>query len=276
MKIYEYRIVVPTTVDEYSVANLFMIMEKSREESGQGEGVEMIENRPYTRDTESGHFSYKILHFKSGLPGFVRRVIPDKYLHCHERSWNSYPHYHTEYEVPGMGDNFLMVVDSQHITFDPSAEFPDNLTGLSDEQLAQRKVVWLDLVDSEPRSEKNSLRGFSCPEGGVQPLSKCGPPDEGAPPRWTASYAGPMMCCVKVVTFRFKWFMLQTIVEDYTMNTLTHGLFLDAHRDLVRWSGQWFGMTVEDVRTLEREVIEQINALGFEQGEKGDSNGTKG
>ena len=53
MIIKEYRVTLPMTVEEYQVAQLFSVAEASKNETGGGEGVEVIKNEPYkvtTRD----------------------------------------------------------------------------------------------------------------------------------------------------------------------------------------------------------------------------------
>ena len=57
MLIKEYRIPMPLSVEEYRLAQLYMINRKSREESeGAGSGLEIKENKPYTNpDPEAGH-----------------------------------------------------------------------------------------------------------------------------------------------------------------------------------------------------------------------------
>jgi hypothetical protein len=276
MKIYEYRIVIPTTIEKYRIANIYMIAAASREESGQtkGEGIEVRQNEPFANETESGQFTYKIMHFKSRVPSFVRLVLPDKYLHLHERSWNAYPHYLTQYELPGMGSAFVMSVETQHIPYNSSDPFPNNAVGLSPEHLKKRKIVWLDIVDSKPFADPKTIencRGFVCPEGGIPtPLTgdkKGKAADEGKPPVWTKSYTGEMMCCVKVVTFKFKWRGLQNMTESYALNTVYHNIFLSGHRKLTKWAGQWFPMGMEEVREFETRMLEECNQIEYDRDE---------
>jgi hypothetical protein len=275
MKLYEYRIVIPTTIDKYRIANIYMVAATSVQETGQakGEGIEVINNEPFANETESGQFTYKIMHFKSRMPAFVRLVIPDKYLHIHERSWNAYPHYVTKYELPGMGSAFVMSVETQHVPYRPDAPFPDNAVDIPADKLKKRKVVWLDVVDSKPppATPEEDCRGFVCPEGGIAtPLTgdkKGKAADESKPPFWTKSYPGEMMCCVKVVTFKFKWRGIQSVTEKYALNTVYHGIFLGGHRKLTKWAGQWFPMGIEDVRAFEARLLAECNQLEFERDE---------
>ena len=262
----------PTTVDQYKIGSLYMTAQRMKEESQttKGEGIETVKNEPFENDKESGQYTYKIMHFKSRIPKFLRWALPDKYCHCHEKSWNAYPHYHTEYSVPGMGDNLLMHVMSWHVEFKPDEKFPKNLLNLSKEDLKARKVVWLDILDSKPKSDKKEwdVHGWTCPSSGInEPLvgRKKNEPNEDEPPEWTKHFNGPMMCAVKVVKLNFHWRGLQTMVEKYATNTLYHNLFLDSHRAMTKWMDQWGNMTLEQVREFERQRTEETNALTFDK-----------
>ena len=65
MLIKEYRVVLPMTVAEYQVAQLFSVAEASKQETGGGEGIEILENRPYEKDGEKGQYTEKIYHLES-------------------------------------------------------------------------------------------------------------------------------------------------------------------------------------------------------------------
>ncbi|CDW54347.1 protein retinal degeneration B [Trichuris trichiura] len=77
----EYRILLPLSVDEYRVAQLYMIQRKSQEETkGVDSGVEIIVNEPYHHtDGSSGQYTFKIYHIEGHLPGMssvgARRFI---------------------------------------------------------------------------------------------------------------------------------------------------------------------------------------------------------
>jgi hypothetical protein len=62
MLIKEYRIPLPLSLEEYRIAQLYMIQKKSREESeGEESGVKIIENRPYADGPfGSGQYTYKV------------------------------------------------------------------------------------------------------------------------------------------------------------------------------------------------------------------------
>lgn len=260
-----------------------MTAKRSEEESKQvkGEGIETVKNESYTNDKESGTYTYKILHFKSRVPAFMRWAIPDNYCHCHEQSWNAFPHVHTEYKVPGMGDNLFMQVDSYYIPYKNDEPVPDNLLNLSKDELATRQVVYLDILDGKPKPEKNrDLSDWTCEDLNVnekfsnyRPQKKKNPfqidmkksNPELSPPEWTKNFKGEMMVSVKVVRINFLWKGLQTIVESFATTTLYHNLFLENHRAMMSWGSEWAKMSIEDVRKFEKEVYDKTNAQGFER-----------
>lgn len=276
MKIYEYRIICPCTVEQNKIGSIYMTSKRSEEESKQvkGEGVETVNNEPFSNEKESGIYTYKILHFKSRIPSFMRWALPDKYCHCHEKSWNAYPHVHTEYSVPGMGDDLLMNVDSTHLPYKDGEEIPDNSLNLSKEDLAIRKVVYLDILDGRPKPKADrDLSNWACPQLNVnEKFSSFGTKKlivdlypESKPPEWTHNFKGEMMVQIKVVKIKFQWRGLESIVESFATTTFYHNLFLDNTRAMLRWADQWSGMTLDDVKEFERKTYEKTNQQGFEK-----------
>ena len=67
MLIKEYRIPLPMTVEEYRIAQLYMIAKKSSQEStggaDSGSGVEILVNEPYSEGPGGhGQFTHKVYH----------------------------------------------------------------------------------------------------------------------------------------------------------------------------------------------------------------------
>ncbi|OHT03878.1 Phosphatidylinositol transfer protein 2 [Tritrichomonas foetus] len=276
MKIYEFRIVCPTSVEQYKIGNIYMTAKKTEEESTvvKGEGIETITNETFSSNNENGIYTYKIMHFKSRIPSFMRWSIPDKYCHCHEHSWNTYPHFFTEYSVPGMGKDLVMTIESRHVSYINGEPINENLLNLNEKELKKRKIVCLDLLDSKHKwgeGKKRDLSKWICPKLGVHtPLQAENPNilNESEPPSWTKKFNGEMMVAVKVVKLRFHWRGLQKIVENYAMKTVYHNLFLDAHKAMMNWGDEWGSMSFQDVRNYESRLTQQINNLEFNKDEK--------
>lgn len=67
---------------------------KSRLEStGEGSGVEIIENLPYrNKEGERGQYTKKIYHIGNHLPGWLKAILPKSALRVEEEAWNAYPY----------------------------------------------------------------------------------------------------------------------------------------------------------------------------------------
>ena len=49
---------------QYQVGQLFSVAEASKNETGGGEGIEVLKNEPYEKDGEKGQYTHKIYHLK--------------------------------------------------------------------------------------------------------------------------------------------------------------------------------------------------------------------
>ena len=60
------QVVLPLTVEEYQIGQLYAVAEASKAETGGGDGVEVQQNKPFTDHAEygSGQYTYKIYHLE--------------------------------------------------------------------------------------------------------------------------------------------------------------------------------------------------------------------
>ena len=233
MLIKEFRVTLPMTVEEYQVAQLYSVAEASKNETGGGEGVEVIKNEPYEDvpllggKFTKGQYTYKIYHLASKVPQLVRAIAPKGSLEIHEEAWNAYPYCKTVLTNPGyMKDNFFICVETYHY---PDRGTSENLHELSPEKLKQREVVMIDIAndpvsraDSKPDEDPSQFKSAKTERG---PLTG----------NWKKD-VDPVMTCYKLVTAEFKWFGLQTKVESF-IQTTERRLFTNFHRQVRRKLG---------------------------------------
>lgn len=62
MLVKEYRICMPLTVDEFQIGQLFTTAEASKNETGGGDGIEILKNEPFENENGKGQYTYKIYH----------------------------------------------------------------------------------------------------------------------------------------------------------------------------------------------------------------------
>ncbi|POI28735.1 hypothetical protein CIB84_007517 [Bambusicola thoracicus] len=49
---------------QYQVGQLYSVAEASKNETGGGEGIQVLINEPYEKDDEKGQYTHKIYHLK--------------------------------------------------------------------------------------------------------------------------------------------------------------------------------------------------------------------
>ncbi|KAI6172510.1 hypothetical protein M3Y98_00981100 [Aphelenchoides besseyi] len=253
MIIKEYRIPMPMTLDEYQRGQLFSVAEASKNETGGGEGVEVVKQEPFESntlrpdETLEGTYTYKIYHLRSKIPWFYRKLLPETAMVLHEESWNAFPYSKTVLTNPGyMKDAFYVIVESMHIADDLGEE--ENALDLDDDLLDKREVVKLDILDT---SELNSadMSGDTDPAKVASEKAERGPLTAG----WAESGEMPVMCCYKVVQAHFKMFGVQGRAEK-TIHRNYPRLFIKFHREIYCWMDRWYSLSMEEIREHEEKT----------------------
>lgn len=250
----EYRIPMPLGTEEYRIAQLYMIAKKSKLESqGQGSGVEIVANEPYEDGPGgSGQYTDKIYHIDQHLPYWLRGFLPKALAQCREEAWNAYPYSKNKIYMPNM-NKFSLDIESKYLVGGTKQE---NVFDLGENELSDRIVDVIDFVKDDLRGrdymENEDATKFVSAKTGRGPLEQ----------DWLDSYENtdtvnkgdkPFMCVYKICRVRFDQWPLQTKVEqfvhDYIRKTLVR-----AHRQAWAWQDEWHGLSMDQVREMEREV----------------------
>ncbi|XP_055904267.1 phosphatidylinositol transfer protein alpha isoform isoform X1 [Eupeodes corollae] len=271
MLIKEYRVTLPLTVEEYQVAQLFSVAEASKNETGGGEGIEVLKNEPFTNYSllggkyNSGQYTYKIYHLASKVPSFIRLLAPKGSLEIHEEAWNAYPYCRTVITNPGyMKENFMICIESLHIA-DVGEQV--NVHELPPEKLKVRDVVHIDIandpvVSADYKPDEDPTK-FKSEKTGRGPL---------VGPDWKTK-VDPVMTCYKLVTCEFKWFGFQSKIESFIQKS-ERRLFTNFHRQVFCWTDRWYGLTMDDIRAIEEKTKEELDKqrqVGEVRGTRADS-----
>lgn len=251
-KIKEYRIPLPLTVEEYKIGQLYAVAEASKNNTGGGEGIEVLVNEPYTNHAKypDGQFTHKIFHLSQKVPAFIRLIAPKGSLEVHEKAWNAYPFCRTEYSNPYMKENFFILIDTWH----EKGEGLENVHNLEGSELADREVVDIDIADNSVVSpsdykEDEDPTKFHSKKTGRGYLVK---------DTWKKNEEYPKMTCYKLYRVKFKWFGLQTRVES-TIFKAVWRLLTNFHRQLFCWLDKWHGMTMQDIREIEDKTKDELD-----------------
>ena len=251
--IVEYRIPMPLSVDEFKIAQLYMVAKASRENTGGGEGVEVLKNEPY--DNTDGHmgtsehsgvevpknkgqYTLKKYYLASRVPGFLAAIMPADSLVLIEEAWNAYPHCLTVM-TNGYFDKkkFRIRIESQHL---PDRGDTENALGASADALRERTVVPLDIASPVDESnyveaeDPTKFRSAKTERGGL------------VAGEWAAAHE-PVMTMYKLVTIDFKYWGLQTKTERMIADQ-QRALLHVTMRQAFCLIDEWHGLTMEDIR----------------------------
>lgn len=263
----EYRIILPITVDEYKIGQLYSIAEASKNETGGGEGVEVIENKPYSNKNSSGQYTKKLYRLQSRVPKFLKAVAPKGSMDILEEAWNAYPMCKTVISNPTyMADNFEVIVQTLHLTDFGESE---NVHKLPESEWSQTEIIHIDIANNE-LVNKNDYRKEIDPALFASKTTGRGP----LGPNWIQELKNAklahdsdntvplpaFMCAYKLVSCRFKWFGLQTKVENF-IHKFERRVFTNFHRQVFCWMDLWHGLTMEDIRKLEAKAKEELDDM---------------
>uniref|UniRef100_A0A3P8VR81 Phosphatidylinositol transfer protein beta isoform n=1 Tax=Cynoglossus semilaevis TaxID=244447 RepID=A0A3P8VR81_CYNSE len=245
------RVVLPCSVEEYQVGQLFSVADVSKNETGGGEGIQVVKNEPYEKDEEKGQYTHKIYHLKSKVPGFVSALAPEGSLVFHEKAWNAYPYCKTsEY-------SFFIKIETWH---KPDLGTQENVHKLDNATWEKVVVVPIDIADRSQVSDGDykpdaDPAKFKSVKTGRGPLG----------PTWKKELVNstdcPRMCAYKLVTVKFKWWGLQSKVENF-IHDQEKRIFNNFHRQLFCWIDKWVQLNMDDIRRMEAETQKELDEKG--------------
>ncbi|XP_072243982.1 membrane-associated phosphatidylinositol transfer protein 2-like isoform X5 [Leuresthes tenuis] len=251
MLIKEYRIPMPMSVEEYRIAQLYMIQKKSREEScGEGSGVEILENKPYTDGPGgTGQYTHKVYHIGMHIPSWFRSILPKAALRVEEESWNAYPYTRTRYTCPFV-EKFSIDIETY---YKPDTGDQADVFNLSATDKRQRTLDPIDIVtDPIPPHE---YKAEEDPRLYKSDKTQRGPLQDD----WIEEYNNnpgktPIMCAYKLCKVEFRYWGMQSKIERFIHDVGLRKVMVRAHRQAWCWQDEWYGLTIEDIRQLELET----------------------
>ncbi|XP_033845602.1 membrane-associated phosphatidylinositol transfer protein 2-like isoform X2 [Periophthalmus magnuspinnatus] len=251
MLIKEYRIPMPMSVEEYRIAQLYMIQKKSREEScGEGSGVEILENKPYEDGPGgSGQYTHKVYHIGKHIPSWFCAILPQAALRVEEESWNAYPYTRTRYTCPFV-EKFSIDIETY---YKPDTGNQVDVFNLSSAEKRVRTIDPIDIVKDYIAPHEYLVE--EDPKLYQSLKTKRGPLSED----WIEEInqnpgQNPVMCAYKLCKVEFRYWGMQSKIERFIHDVGLRRVMVRAHRQAWCWQDEWYGLTIEDIRLLELET----------------------
>ncbi|XP_065571417.1 phosphatidylinositol transfer protein 2-like [Artemia franciscana] len=254
LKYKEYNFVVlPLTVEEYQIGQLYSVGKASKELTNADEGVEIRKNEPFENvellggKYTKGQYTLKNYYVRKRLPTFIQNLLPGKIkIKVEEEAWNAYPYCKTVLTKTG-SISFKITVETFHAA---GAGDLENALSLDDETLKKRKVVYIDIANAKIAEEDYKLNEdptkFKSEKTGRGPLTDS----------WKESVK-PLMTCYKLIRCDAPVLGLQRILEPFAINQQEQ-IFLNFHRKLFCSLDEWYGMTMQDIRAYETRVQQEL------------------
>uniref|UniRef100_A0A3B4YF52 Phosphatidylinositol transfer protein cytoplasmic 1b n=1 Tax=Seriola lalandi dorsalis TaxID=1841481 RepID=A0A3B4YF52_SERLL len=214
------------------IGQLYMISKHSCEQSGGGEGVEVVRNELDVHPQHGpGQLTEKRIYLSSKLPSWAKAFVP-RIFYVTEKAWNLYP-----FTITGVSflPKFSIRIETR---FENNNGDNDNVFG--DTPTPAKSVSFLDIL-SDPIPEKHYK------ESEVRTVLSQTRPCLKSLWRNDLQHSRPPHC---KVTPPFTFVLLQNIRD----------ILLVGHRQAVAWIDEWHGLSLEEVREYERAMQEKTNS----------------
>ncbi|KAJ7559951.1 hypothetical protein O6H91_04G108100 [Diphasiastrum complanatum] len=257
VQITEFRVVMPLSLEEYRVAQMYMVAKMQQYNTTGKEGVEVLENRPF-EDLQLGKGMYtrKVYHLQSKIPGWLASFTPPNALLLEEEAWNDFPNCKAVLKCPYF-PRFKLTVDTVHVA---DRGFSSNVHKLDDASLAIRKVEMVD-IGSDATDYWSYMIGGPSVDLRTLISKKTG---RGLLSAGWQDTCTPVMTAYKLVTVDAPYWGFGYQLEQAILGA-ERALFLESHKHCFAWIDEWSELSVEDVRQLELETDEKLKEAFREQ-----------
>jgi len=249
MKIIEFRLVLPMSLDEYQRGHRYTLAKASRLETGQGEGVEILHQEPFHNASGPGLYIHKRVHLHSRLPRWARALLPSDVLTFEEKTWNQFPYTRTEYSSSYLDEKVRFKVET---IVQEDNGCCDNVHGLEGKLLAKRKVDFIDIAHDQKavgltREDPATCHSTVTGRGPLQP-------------GWHTN-AQPVCCAYKLATIHINLFGIQRKVEKLIQKQALRAEFCKSHRQMFCWMDHWHGMSLDEIGVYEEQTKASLHRI---------------
>lgn len=248
---------------QYNRGHHYSLNEVSKTHTNGDTGCTILTNEPFfSADRGHGQYTHKLLYLGRYAPfchcsshhshvhPYVAATLPKHYFFVHEKSWNTFPHFHTECTHESLS-GFSITIDSMHLEADCNA---DNVFELAEQELAERQVIYIDIAKQLPQDQVDfsEFKSIATRRG---PLVG----------EWWKTEPH-VMCCYKLARINFRYFGVQSRLEAVLL-VKQQMLITCFNKEVWRLIDQWHPLTIEEIKALEAtlaaELEEKQRTLGM-------------
>lgn len=246
----EFRVVMPLSVEEYRVAQMYMVTRMQERETSGSEGVEVLVNRPFENEQfGKGQYTSKIYRMQSKAPSWLAAIAPTNSLVVEEEAWNAYPKCKTILKCPYF-PRFKLTIETVHVADNGQSPNAHDLPGSA---LGGRMVETIDIA-AHPQDYWSYVIGGDAVDLATFQSQKTG---RGLlVPGWQET-CRPVMTAYKLVTVDAPYWGFGSRLEQLVLGG-ERALFAESHKQCFAWIDEWIGLTFDDVRKLELQMDQAL------------------
>ncbi|OTN66278.1 putative Phosphatidylinositol transfer protein [Plasmodium knowlesi] len=268
MKLIEFRLAMPLSMEEYNICHRHLLAKVTEEDTtntinGVGKNNRMdvrkvVLFKKGTVHDENGKpvdYTFKRLNLVNKIPKWIQNFVDPKYCLVDEKSWSVDLNSKVLYEAKGFPKACVKIESTCHIGHNTE----DNVFNLSDELLAQRKVVLIDIVNDkippgEYRTEEDPTIFYS-------EKAQRGRLEE----NWIEN-SKVIITCYKLFSIDIPYFgVLCSRFENWIVNIIKNSL-LKYHRRALCQIDEWYNLTEKGIHMFEADLQEQLENFWKEVG----------
>ncbi|KAL2651867.1 hypothetical protein R1flu_019995 [Riccia fluitans] len=251
VQLTEFRVVMPLSLEEYRIAQMYMVTKMQEQQTSGTEGVEILVNEPFENEEfGKGQYTSKIYHLQSKAPTWLTAIAPTNSLIIEEEAWNAYPKCKTVLKCPYF-TRFRLTIETIHVADNGQSH---NVHNLPNELLNNRKVEIVDIA-SNVRDYWSYVIGGPPVDLATFQSKKTG---RGLlQPGWQST-VNPVMTAYKLVTVDVPYWGFGYRLEQLLLGG-ERALFVESHKQCFSWIDEWFGLSFEDVRQMELQMDQALN-----------------
>eukprot|EP00917_Polyrhabdina_sp_WS-2016_P002045 GHVP01004393.1.p1 GENE.GHVP01004393.1~~GHVP01004393.1.p1 ORF type:complete len:1210 (+),score=201.01 GHVP01004393.1:19-3648(+) len=247
MKIVEFRVRIPVTLEAYHRGFLYSIAKKSLQESldTPGDGVTVLETESFQHENfGTGIYTNKRISFASKVPSWLQMILSKEVLCFDETAWNSFPFCKTEY-IQRSISGFKFQVLTFHIE-GKETDVEANLAQLEDQILESRKIITVDLIKDNTEEMRDRLlrQKFNNPH-----ISRI-------PPNY-ADDSEILMTAIKAFVVDIPVPFFSSRIESFVID-LMHNMLIDFHSEMLLNMDNWIGLSLPEVRLYEDKIAAKL------------------
>ncbi|KAK7121079.1 hypothetical protein R3I94_020899 [Phoxinus phoxinus] len=155
-----------------------------------------------------------------------------------------------------MKDDFMIKIETWH---KPDTGSLENVHDLDPTTWKTVEVVHIDIADRS-QVEHADYKPDEDPEIFHSEKTGRGPLGPDWKKELLAKPDAPRMCAYKLVTVKFKWWGLQTKIENF-IHKQEKRIFTNFHRQLFCWIDSWVELTMADIRRMEEQTQRELEEM---------------